>query len=210
MIRIISLIAVLLFNTNSFAADAPTEVPTEAPAKPFVYSPKPNDILLGKKDAKVTIVEYGSLTCPHCAHFFNETLPKLTEKYIDTGKVKLVYRNFLRNNADLSGATLINCSEPDRRHAFLKVLYSTQSKWAFDTNFKEAIANVGVMGGVSHEQFDACLADKTIKDSLLAVTKEAEDDYKVNSTPTFFINGKEEKNNDFEHFSKVIDDELSK
>ena len=209
MIRIVFIISALLFSTNCFAADAPITT-TEPQAKPFIYAAKPTDILLGKKDAPITIVEYGSLTCPHCAHFFNETLPKITEKYINTGNVKLIYRNFLRNGADLAGATLIQCSDSDRRHAFLKVLYNTQSKWAFDNNFNEAIANVGIMGGVSHEQFDTCMANKELKDAILAVTKEAQDDYKINSTPTFFINGKEEKNNDFEHFSKIIDEEIGK
>jgi protein-disulfide isomerase len=159
------------------------------PAKPFVYNPKESDIVTGKTDAPVTIVEYGSLSCPHCSHFYADILPILTEKYIDTGKAKLVFRNYLRNEPDLNAAKLVECADGEHREAYVKVLFKTQMKWAYDTNFREALANIAVLGGMDRLAFEACMNKKDVEQTVLNVGKEAEDDYKINSTPTFFING---------------------
>jgi len=193
-------------------ASAPSAAmtPIPAPAKPFVYTPQPSDIVIGKTEAPVTIVEYASLSCPHCAHFFTEVLPQLSTKYIDTGKVKLVYRHFPLNKPALEAAKLVQCAEPDRRHTFLKVLFSTQSKWAFDVNSEQSLGNIGAVGGVTPEQFKACLSDPALEKTILQVTQQAADDYKVSSTPTFFINGQlETGDHGFETMSASIDKALA-
>lgn len=186
---LIILTALLAF--PALAADNPadsTKAAQETPAKPFVYAPKPTDIVIGKDDAPVTIVEYASLSCPHCAHFFNEALPQLTDKYIEKGKVRLVYRHYPLNDPALKAAELVNCADKDRRHTFLTVLYKQQSRWAYGINVTDSLANIAAMGGIERKRFDKCLQDKAMEKTILAVEKEAADVYKVNSTPTFYVN----------------------
>jgi protein-disulfide isomerase len=155
-------------------------------------------------------VEYASLSCPHCSHFYVTALPELTKKYIDTGEVKLVYRNYPLNDPALKAAELVECSEADRRHAFIKVLFTTQMIWAYDTNYRDALANIAVLGGIDRLKFESCMNDKAIEKKVVAVAKEAADDYKINSTPTFFINGTQYKgDHDVPSLSKVIDAALA-
>jgi len=192
--------AVLFCATVAFAADAPAPTPSPAPAmpaivplpapaaKPFKYVPKESDIVSGKETAPVTVVEYASLTCPHCAHFFKNIEPELTAKYVDTGKVKFVYRNFLRNSADVIAAKLVECVEVDRRPVFVKVLFDTQMKWIADSNIQSALENIAALGGVDRAKYEACMSDKTLEKAVIEVGQQASDDYHVSSTPTFFIN----------------------
>lgn len=222
MIRILTAAALILFTaTAAGAADAPAAFaaklvpgaasPASPPAKPFVYTPKESDIVTGKEDAPVTIVEYASLSCPHCSHFFLHSLPELAQKYIDSGKVRLVYRNYPLNDPALKAAELVECAEPDSRQAFVKVLFSTQTKWAYDNNFREALANIAVIGGIDRLKFESCMNNKSIEKIVLDVAKEASDDYKVNSTPTFYINGAAYKgDHDAPTMGKALDAELAK
>ena len=153
-------------------------------------------MVTGKADAPVTIVEYASLSCPHCADFYVHTLPELTKKYIDTGKVKLVYRDYPLNEPALKGAELVQCADPDRREAYVKVLFTTQLKWAYDAGYRDALSNIAVLGGMDRLQFEACMNNKAVEKIVLNVAKEAQDDYRVTSTPTFFINGELEYKGD--------------
>jgi protein-disulfide isomerase len=219
MIRITAALAAFFLAVPAIADDAPAPAPApaaqapvaQAPAKPFVYTPKPTDIVIGKEKAPVVIVEYASLSCPHCAHFFVNSLPTLTTRYIDTGKAKLLYRHYPLNEPALKAAELVQCADPDRRHAFLDVLFSTQGKWAYDANFKESLATTAVLGGIARAKFDACMNDKELEKSILEVTTEAQDDFKVSSTPTFFINNKkEEGDHSAESLGKEIDSALAK
>ena len=164
--------------------------PAQPPAKEFTYKPKESDVVTGKEDAPVVIVEYASLSCPHCAHFFANVLPSLTAKYIDTGKVKMVYRNYPLNDPALKAAELVQCAPPERRHAFIKVLFATQMKWAYDiSSYRDALGNIAVLGGMDRLKFESCMTSKPVEKIVLEVAKEANDDYHVNSTPTFYIDG---------------------
>jgi len=208
MIRVLTVAAALFIAVPAWADDA---VPPPAPAKPFVYTAKASDIVIGKNDAPVTVVEYASLSCPHCAHFFTQVLPDLTTKYIDTGKIRMVYRDYPLNEPALKAAELVQCADKDRRHDFLNVLFKTQGKWAYDANFRESLANIALLGGMERAQFNACLDDKEREKSVVAVAKEAQDDYKVSSTPTFYINGNVQQGDaGLEALSKTIDDALAK
>jgi protein-disulfide isomerase len=208
MIRLFCVLAAFLsMVTVAWAEDAP--VP--APAKAFIYKLQASDIVIGENKAPVTIVEYASLSCPHCAHFYTESLPELKKKYIDTGKAKLVYRDYPINAAALDGAKLLQCVDKERRHTFLTVLFTTQSKWAYDANYKDSLANIAALGGIDRSKFDACMADKAIEKSVLQTAKVAQDDYKLNSTPSFFINGAPYTGDrGVEPMSKAIEETLAK
>jgi len=205
MLRKIIFLTALL-SANSLFAESSDNSPVMPEAKPFVYTAKPSDIIIGDEKAPITIVEYASFSCSHCAKFFNEELPILKEKYIDKGQVKLIYRDFPTNAPALKAAELVACVDKDSRYNFVKVIFKNQSRWAFDANFKDGLANIAALGGVEREKFNACLEDKGSEKVILEVTKEAQEVYGVNATPTLFINEKKhEGGHDAETMSKVID-----
>jgi protein-disulfide isomerase len=146
------------------------------------------EMSLGKPDAKVTIVEYASMTCPHCAHFHSVTLPDLKAKYIDTGKVRLVFREFPFDPRAEAGFMLARCSG-DNYFAMVDVLFKQQMQWAGVENSKDALLQISKLAGFTQEKFEACLTDQKLLDDVRAVQKRGADEFGVNSTPTFFING---------------------
>jgi protein-disulfide isomerase len=150
----------------------------------------PDDHVLGKPDAPITIIEYGSLTCPHCADFAAEVLPKLQEKWIDPGKAKLVFRPFPRDDADLHAASIAACAPSDRFYPFIDALFAAQQQWVLATDLKAALARLALLGGMNKTKFDECFDNKNLQDKLLASRLAASQQLSVNSTPTFFINGK--------------------
>lgn len=211
MKRILVAAIAVLFSAGAFAAP-PTSpsAPPETPGKPFVYIPKTDDVVIGNANAPVTLVEYASLSCPHCAHFYNEILPAIDEQYIKTSKVKLIYRNYPLNEPALKAALLVDCADPDRRHTFISVLFKNQDKWAFSLSYMDSLANIAVLGGISRGKFDRCMNDTKLQGNILGVEKEAEDDYKVTSTPTFFINGKKQSGiAELKDLTKLIDETLA-
>lgn len=150
----------------------------------------PDDMIIGKPDAPLTVIEYASLTCPHCANFHEQHLPVIRAKYIDTGKVRLVYRNFFWDKAALDAATLATCAGPEKYFAFISVLFQQQNTWAKSKDHLLELKKIGKFGGVSESQFDSCLKDSKIIDTLLERRKEGTEKYQVDSTPTFILNGK--------------------
>lgn len=146
------------------------------------------DKVLGEPDAPVTIVEYASMTCSHCAHFHVTTMPELKAKYIDTGKVRLVFREFPFDPRAEAGFMLARCSN-DNYFPMVDVLFKQQQNWAAAQNAKDALLQISKLAGFSQESFEACLTDQKLLDDVRAVQKRGSDEFKVDSTPTFFING---------------------
>lgn len=143
---------------------------------------------LGKDDAPVTIVEYASMTCPHCAHFHKTTLPELKTKYIDTGKVRLIMREFPFDPRAEAGFMLARCSN-DNYFAMIDVLFQQQENWARSENARAALLQLAKLAGFSQESFEACLTDQKLLNDVRAVKSRGETEFGVESTPTFFING---------------------
>jgi protein-disulfide isomerase len=154
---------------------------------------QPGDMVLGQASAPVTIIEYASMTCPHCAEFDIETFPKVKSDWIDTGKGKLIFRDFPLNEGAVSGALVAHCAPPDRFFAFVDVLFRSQEQWIASDGIHadpQALLRLARLGGISEDKFNQCLSDKTAADRILNSRLVAQKDYDVDSTPTFFINGK--------------------
>jgi protein-disulfide isomerase len=152
---------------------------------------QPGDHILGKETAPITIFEYASLTCPHCAAFETDTLPKLEKDWIDPGKAKLVYRDFPLDQSAAVAATVARCFSKDRYFPFIETLFANQREWAYDNQVatKAALERIARLGGMSQEQFDACVSNQKESDAVLDSRLLAQKQYGVDSTPTFFING---------------------
>lgn len=163
------------------------------------------DKQLGKDDAKVTIVEYASMTCPHCAHFAETTFPELKTKYIDTGKARYILREFPFDPSAEAGFMLARCAK-DNYFPMVDVLFRQQANWVGVSNTKDALLQISKLAGFTQESFEACLTDQKLLDDVRAVQKRGANEFKVDSTPTFFINGKTYKGAmSIEEMSAIID-----
>lgn len=149
-----------------------------------------SDRTLGNENAPVTLVEYASLTCPHCANFAKETLPSLKKEYVETGKVKLIYRDFPLDNLAMRAAMMARCAPKERYFGLVETLFGTQPTWIRAADPSQALQRLGAVAGLSAENFEACMANKEVFDGILSARAKADQEQKVNSTPTFFIDGK--------------------
>lgn len=147
------------------------------------------DIVLGGADAKVTIYEYASVTCGACAKFHAETYPAVKTKYIETNKIRWVFREFSRNPLDTAGYMLGRCAPEGRYAPLMDLLFAKQESWAFVDKPVTALANLVKQAGFTQESFEACLKRNDIYEGVSAVQKRATEVLKVDATPTFFING---------------------
>lgn len=187
--------------------DAPKQPPTAeqpaAPAAPTASAPPAQgnadmaklleagalpEKVLGNADAPVTIVEYASTTCSHCANFHVNTLPEIKAKYIDTGKARLIMREFPFDPRAEAGFMLARCSE-DKYFAMVDVLFKQQNNWARAEDAQAALLQISKLAGFSQESFTACLTNQKLLDDIRSVRTRGADEFKVDSTPTFFING---------------------
>lgn len=146
------------------------------------------DEVLGNADAPVTIVEYASMTCGHCASFHRNTLPTIKQNYIDTGKARLILREFPFDPRAEAGFMLARCAD-DKYFAMIDVLFQQQSNWVSVDNASEALLQIARLAGFSQESFEACLTNQKLLDDVRAVRQRGANDFGVDATPTFFING---------------------
>ncbi|MCH9808802.1 MAG: DsbA family protein [Alphaproteobacteria bacterium] len=165
------------------------------------------ELSVGPKDAKVTIVEYASMTCPHCSRFHNEIYPKIKEKYVDTGKARIVFREFPLDNLAAAASMLARCAGEGKELAMVDVLFSKMDEWAYVRDKPvPALFELAKQAGFTKEKFETCLKDQALLDKLLAQKQRAVKEFSVSSTPSFFINGKPFKQSQtIENFSKEID-----
>src|SRR6266851_1775595 len=145
------LIVLSLAGASPAVAQTP---PKPAPAGGEALAVKPDDRILGKADAPITIIEYASLTCPHCAHFAVEVLPKLKQKWIDTGKAKLVLRDFPLDEPALRAAMVARCAPPERFYPLVGMMFETQEKWVIAADWRAALERIVKIGGLGKKEFD--------------------------------------------------------
>lgn len=148
-----------------------------------------DDRILGAADAPITIIEFSSLTCPHCANFHQNTLPLLKKSWIDTGKAKLVYRHFPLDGLALRAAAIANCVPGTAHFGFLNLLFNNQERWARAKDPVVAIGQLGKMAGLSQDKIDSCVADENEMNLILQRAQDGQEKYTVKSTPTFVVNG---------------------
>jgi protein-disulfide isomerase len=153
-------------------------------------APLPENVL-GKTTAPNTIIEYASMTCGHCASFHKDIFPDLQKKYIDTGKARLLFREFPLDRMAFAASMLARCAGPEKYFPFIKVLFDKQEVWAFgEGDPVERLFAMAKQAGFTRESFETCLKDQKLLEGITAVRKRASEKFGVKSTPTLFINGK--------------------
>jgi protein-disulfide isomerase len=189
---------------------SPLRLISEASAQTAADVAKPvslPDMALGPKEAPVTVVEFASMTCGHCANFNETVFPKIKSEFIDTGKIRYVFREFPLDIKAAAGSMLSRCIAKDdagKYFAVVDMLFKQQNEWVMK-NTAETLTRIGKQAGLSQQQVEECLKDQALLDKIAADQKFANEVLKVNSTPTFFINGEMLRGEQtFEEFSKKI------
>jgi protein-disulfide isomerase len=188
ILTLLGLVVILGSGPSALAQQASASVPIEELMAPNALP----DVSLGKADAPVTIVEYASMTCSHCAAFHATTYPVLKSKYIDTGKVRFMLREFPLDPLATAAFMLARCAGPEKRNAMVDLLFAQQKNWAFNEKPIEALANIVKQTGMSQEAFEACLKDQSLYEKVNEVRNRAGEKFGIGATPTFFINGKKQ------------------
>ena len=203
-------IALSLTGLAAVAGFSPLRLIAEAMAQSASDVAKPvslPDMALGPANAQVTITEYASMTCPHCAAFNEKVFPKIKSEYIDSGKVRYVFREFPLDIKAAAGSMLARCIAKDdagKYFAVVDMLFKQQNDWV-TKNTTETLTRIGKQAGLSQQGVEDCLKDQALLDKIAADQKYASDVLKVDSTPTFFINGEKIKGEpSFEEFDKRI------
>ncbi len=181
-------VAAFAANVALAAATSPQPDGTVDMAKVLKPGPLP-ELAMGDPSG-VSMIEYGSLTCPHCAVFSREVFPELKKDYIDTGKVRFIFREFSRNPLDVAGFVLARCVGDDKAFAATELLFTEQDKWAFVDKPLEPLIAAMRPAGLSHDQAMTCLKDQSKADAIVAIGKRGNDEVKITGTPTFVIDGK--------------------
>jgi protein-disulfide isomerase len=146
------------------------------------------DEIMGPANAPVTIIEYASMTCPHCANFAVNVLPKIKERYIDTGKVRFIFREFPFDALAAGAFMLARCTDKDKYFPLIEALFQQQNKWVVQKPMEPLLA-IAKQAGFTEESFKECLANQKLLDGIEWVRNRATEKFKVDATPTFFING---------------------
>jgi protein-disulfide isomerase len=202
--------ALSLTGLGLLAGFSPLRLITDAMAQSAADVAKPGslpDMALGPANAAVTITEYASMTCPHCAAFTEKVFPKIKSEYIDSGKIRFVFREFPLDIKAAAGSMLARCVAKDdagKYFAVVDMLFRQQESWVLK-NTTETLIRIGKQAGLSQQQVEDCLKDQALLDKIAADQKYANEVLKVNSTPTFFLNGEMMKGEQsFEEFDKRI------
>ena len=165
---------------------------------------------LGSADAKVTIIEYASATCPHCASFHKATLPAIKAEFVETGKACYIFREFPFDDLALAAFMVARCAPQEQYFPIIDILFEQQEAWARSQDPKGALFKVAQLAGFTQESFEACIKNDKVAQGIIDTQQKADKTYGVNSTPTFFINGKMLKGSlAIDDFRKAINEALA-
>ena len=189
---------------SALVAPAPTGLHAGA-ARAEAQTIFPDDRILGPADAPITIIEYSSLTCPHCATLHAEAWPEIKETWIAEGTARLVFRHFPLDAMALRAAAVADCIEGERFFGFLDLLFKSQKRWAKSNPPLKVLGQMARLAGMSQEKFDACVNDEAQMDRILERRQDGMRTYDVKSTPTLIINGRKvEGTRDFDYYEKIF------
>jgi len=178
-----------------------------AHAEPLPTEQALKDRVIGDAGAPVTIIEYASLTCPHCASFHMETLPQIKSDWLDTGRAKLIYRDYPLDRNAASAAMIARCAPENRYFTFLNAFYAQQKNWARAADPVKALTQLAALGGMSRDDVTACLANEGLQDGVLQMRLDGQMEYEIESTPTFVVNGQVIRGGlDYADFNKLLKD----
>jgi protein-disulfide isomerase len=171
-----------------------------------------NDFTVGDQNAPITIIEYASMSCSHCANFHTNTLETLKKEYVDTGKVRFVFRDFPYNYPALLGSMVVRCIPENVRYDYMNALFQLQPNWVNRENAKTTKELFKIMqsGGMTKEEFDTCITNVDLENEILQGVIGAQNEFKIKSTPSFLVNGRlVEGNKSVKEFRQIIDKILS-
>ncbi len=186
-------------------------------SKSKVLQIRPDDFVVGDRNAKIVMFEYASLSCPHCANFHIEAFEKLKTEYIDSGKVVFIHRDFILNQPALIASMFAICQAEDnsnnaveKYYSTLKALFKTQGSWAFDPKFIDKLKSIAQLDSMTSERFTSCVNNSKLQEKILNNFIEARKSLKLESAPTFFINGEVSQGYvDYLTIKKIIDRQLA-
>ena len=190
------ILALALFAFNAEAAPEQSTMAPQAPQANAIIAKNPayamaqkGDWIQGNPDAKVTVTEYASLSCPHCAVFNQTVFPEIQKKYIATNKIKFIYRDYPLNAPALRAGMVVHCTPENKRLEMLSKLYKTQEKWSFSKDFEINLQAVALEQGMTKKAFKKCLVDKKIEEAVVKSRMDGTQELSVAGTPTVFVNG---------------------
>ena len=184
--------------------------PTSAQAKMASVQDALSEMSIGSPDAPVTLHEYSSLTCGHCANFHTKTLPDIKKNYVDTGKVRIVFHDFPLDNLAFAAAMIARCAGPKRHFELFDRLYHSQDNWARSEKPRAALVAIARFSGLSIEDVDQCLNSDELAKGIQGTSQNAQDLYSISSTPTFILDGKKIQGAlNYDDFKDVLDKALS-
>ena len=197
--RILSIVFFIVFFILPISADTVLDI-------------KEDDLVIGDKNAPITIIEYASLSCSHCANFHKNTLPDIKKEYVDTGKVRFVFRNFPYDPPSLMGSVILRCVPKDVRYDYMNALFLLRKNWVISDNAKSTQELYKIMqsGGMSKEDFNNCLERDDLANQIIKGRIDVQNEFNIQSTPSFLINGiLVEGNKSIKEFRQIIDKILS-
>lgn len=200
------------FGVASYAADPAPSSPAAKPAAPTVQSGQPvyREFIQGNPKAKVTVIEYASLTCGHCKAFQDTTYPELKKNYIDTGKIRFVYRDYPLDGLAAAGALLARCAPGDKGKVMIDLMFKNQMEWVRSPAPIEPLRGYAQLAGMSAADVDACLKNEPIMNKIREVMDTAATVYKVQATPTIFVNEEKlEGAAEYSALAKLIDEAIA-
>ncbi len=177
------------FSALGLAAAAAPAFPLTAAAKIVGTEEALTELVIGKDDAPVEVIEYASLACPACLHFHENVYPEIKAEFIDTGKVKFIYRDFPTNTPALAAAMIARCAGPSRHEGMVDIFFDTQGQWGRAENPLQALTMVARMAGLGPSDVDQCLKNSDLMNGINTQAQKAHEEMGVKATPTLFVNG---------------------
>ncbi|MDE3027036.1 MAG: DsbA family protein [Paracoccaceae bacterium] len=199
--------------TTSTTTTATTTAPAPTAAATDTKAPVIPEMSIGNPDAKVTVTEYLSFTCPHCEEFHAAVYPEIKKNYIDTGKIKFTIQEVYFDKYGLWAGMMAHCGGPMRYFGIVDILYNTQRDWAGTNDPNAVVASlkkIGKTAGMTDAELNTCMNDGKMAQALVAQFQKTTQEHKIEGTPSFVIDGVTHTNMGYDEFSKILDAELAK